>query len=186
VAQRHDPRTRPYIDNFRRIRWHRAGTRAAPVCISAMTNAKVVPSKRGESLARILVAEDDPELRRMISSVLSYDGYDVVEVADGGSMLAYLRACDPALPDVIVSDICMPGCSGLDVLAELREVGLSAPFVLMTAFADQCSEAGARSLGAVTLVEKPFEIDDLRMIVMNLVPTRRRFHGAPQALGSAL
>jgi DNA-binding response OmpR family regulator len=148
------------------------------------THAKVVLSKRGEASARVLVAEDDPELRRMISSVLTYDGYDVVEVADGAAMLSYLRACDTAVPDVIVSDICMPGSSGLDVLAQLRELGLSTPFVLMTAFPDQCTEPCARELGAVTLVEKPFEIDDLRMIVMNLVKKPARVHAQRHTLGS--
>jgi CheY-like chemotaxis protein len=151
-----------------------------------MTHAKVVLSKRGEAVARILLAEDDPDLRRMVSAVLAHDGYDVVEVGDGVSMLSYLRACENALPDVIVSDVCMPGYTGLDVLAQLRELGLSTPFVLMTAFPDQCSETAARALGAVTLVEKPFELDDLRMIVMNLVPSPRRARGEAQLLGSAV
>lgn len=137
-----------------------------------MAEAKWVPSRRGQSRARILVAEDDPDLRRLVSAVLAHDGYDVLEVADGTTMLEYLASLDGHgnAPQVIVSDVFMPGRSGLDVLVSLRELGISAPVVLMTAFPDHCSQASALELGAVTLLEKPFEIDDLRMIVLNLLP----------------
>jgi DNA-binding response OmpR family regulator len=137
-----------------------------------MPEAKWVTSRRGFSRARILVAEDDPDLLRLVSAVLAHDGYDVLEVADGAAMLEYLAACQShgSAPHVIVSDVFMPGKSGLDVLASLRKLGISAPVVLMTAFPDHCSEASALELGAVTLLAKPFELDDLRMIVLNLLP----------------
>jgi DNA-binding NtrC family response regulator len=140
-----------------------------------MAEAKLTPSKRGTSRGRVLVAEDDAECRRLVSTVLSHDGYDVLEVVDGSTMFEYLAACGRGteFPDVIVADICMPGRSGLDVLSHLRELGIAAPVVLMTAFPDHCTEANAVQLGAVTLVEKPFEIDDLRMIVLNLSSSRK-------------
>lgn len=108
---------------------------------------------------------------------MAYDGYEVVEVEDGRGLLEQLSEHGDSI-DVVVSDIFMPGLSGLDVLARMRERGIAAPVVLMTAFPEQCTEAGARALGAVTLVEKPFELDDLRMIVMNLLPSER--HGRAQ------
>ncbi len=74
----------------------------------------------------------------------------------------------------------MPGRSGLDVLARLHELGIRAPMVLMTAFPDHCSQAGGRELGAVAVLEKPFELDDLRMIVLNL-SSRRTRAGEPSA-----
>jgi DNA-binding NtrC family response regulator len=65
----------------------------------------------------------------------------------------------------------------------LRELGIGSPVVLMTAFPDHCSEASAREHGAVTLIAKPFEIDDLRMIVLNLLPSLRKAHINGKPLG---
>ena len=126
-----------------------------------------------------MIAEDDADLRRLVSAVLAYDGYEIIEVKDGTELFDQLsrRRSKGALPDVIVSDVFMPGLSGLDVLGKMRELDIHAPVVLMTAFSHGCSEARARELGAVTLVEKPFEIDDLRMIVLNLVPRREATNG---------
>jgi len=118
----------------------------------------------------VLLAEDDTELRRLIASILSSDGYDVVEVTNGNELLEYMRAPGGRSPDVILSDICMPGRTGFDILRELRARGIMTPVVLMTAFGEVFSEPAARELGALTLVEKPFEIDDLRMIMLNVAP----------------
>ena len=139
-----------------------------------MASTRFLPPRLRHSPARVLVAEDDPELRRLVSAVLEYDGYEVIEAVDGTAMFEQLsrRREKGSMPDVIVSDVFMPGLSGLDVLGKMRELGMRAPVVLMTAFSDSCSEERARELGAVTLVEKPFELDDLRMIVLNLVPRR--------------
>lgn len=145
-----------------------------------MAAAIVVPSNRPERRARVLVAEDDTELRHMVATLLSADGYDVIEVEDGEQLLHYMGALpqdtdatDPA-PDVIISDVCMPQFDGLQVLASLRDASVKIPVVLMTAFASDsiCERAG--ELGAVTLLPKPFEIDDLRMIVMNLAERSRK------------
>lgn len=120
----------------------------------------------------MLVAEDDRQLLGTLSSVLAHDGYDVVEAADASAMLSWVEASN-AGPDVIVSDICMPGKSGIEAVAELRARGVRAPVVLMTGFPDRCDHASARSVGAVTIVAKPVEVDDLRMIVLNLIPNPR-------------
>ena len=135
-----------------------------------MRQAIVVQSRRPRRRASVLVAEDDAELRKLIAAILSSDGYDVVEVSNGNELLEYMRAQRGRYPDVILSDICMPGRTGFDILRELRARGIMTPVVLMTAFGEEFSEQAARELGALTLVEKPFEIDDLRMIVLNVAP----------------
>jgi CheY-like chemotaxis protein len=142
-----------------------------------MRQAVLLPSSRPRRRACVLVAEDDTELRRLIAAILSSDGYDVVEVTNGSDLLEYMtrqRDAGSVAPDVILSDICMPGRTGFDVLRELRIIGINTPVVLMTAFGGDFSEQTARELGAVTLVEKPFEIDDLRMIVLNVAPGSSR------------
>jgi CheY-like chemotaxis protein len=134
----------------------------------------------------VLLAEDDPNLLRLLSTVLAFDGYDVIEATNGVEMLDYLAACGArGAPDVIVSDVCMPGASGIDVLGRMRALQIAAPVVLMTAFPEHCNEQSARELGATTLLEKPFELDDLRMIVLNLVPPQALPLGAATPLSDA-
>jgi DNA-binding response OmpR family regulator len=125
---------------------------------------------------RILLAEDDVHLRSFLSSILTSDGYEVVEAADGeilGDYLAnrFLRGPDRSPPvDLIVADVRMPGLSGLEVLGEFRRADRTTPFVLVTAFGTEELHAHARMLGAEAVLDKPFEIDDLRMIVRLLAP----------------
>jgi DNA-binding NtrC family response regulator len=66
---------------------------------------------------------------------------------------------------LIISDVRMPGVSGLDVLATLRREDWSTPVILMTAFGDLETRAEARRLGAKALFDKPFDVDDLRTAV---------------------
>ena len=143
-----------------------------------MPNAMLVPSGRPQRRARVIVAEDDAELRHMVSSLLSADGYDVVEVVNGEELLDYVASLTRADgkcvdPDLIISDICMPEMDGLQVLKRLRDAQVATPVVLMTAFANQAICEQADHLGAITLLSKPFEIDDLRMIVLNIASRNR-------------
>jgi DNA-binding response OmpR family regulator len=121
----------------------------------------------------VLVAEDDPEMRRLIVEALRKDGYVVEEEADGGRLLTRLGAsasfegrCDAF--DLIVSDIRMPICSGLEVVKGLRDQRCETPVILMTAFGDEDTRARAHELGAV-LFEKPFEMKTLRLIAKGLL-----------------
>src|ERR1700691_1369326 len=89
---------------------------------------------------RVLVADDDPEMRRLVSDTLRKDGHEIVEEPDGGRLLVRVAALyqkTGALPvDLIVSDIRMPVCTGLDILQGMRAARWRTPVVLMTAFAD--------------------------------------------------
>jgi DNA-binding response OmpR family regulator len=125
----------------------------------------------------VLLAEDDPEMRGLVAEALRGDGYEVVELADGGRLLvdiaARLKAGSGADSlDIIVSDIRMPVCTGLQILAALRDAHWRTPVILMTAFGDEATRKHAESLQAV-LLDKPFDIDELRAAVANLVPRSR-------------
>ncbi len=121
---------------------------------------------------RILVAEDDIEMRRLVVGALRKDGYEVEEAADGGRMLVKIAAQytrpDEAI-DLIISDIRMPVSSGLQILKGLRDAHWRVPVILMTAFGDDETRSRAEDLGAV-LFDKPFALDDLRAAVNNLLP----------------
>ena len=121
--------------------------------------------------ARVLLAEDDAEMRSLLANSLRADGHEVVETGDGGRLLVcvgriYMRESDPF--DLLVSDVRMPVCSGLQILEKLRLAHWREPAILMTAFGDARTRAKAQSLGACMLM-KPFDLDDFRTVVKRLV-----------------
>ncbi len=115
---------------------------------------------------RVLVAEDDAEMRRLVVEALLRDGYEVVEARDGGRLLVELahELAGPAQPDAVdllVTDVRMPICSGLQILEQLRAAHWLTPVILMTAFGDVATRNHGLALGAVVF-DKPFDMDDLR------------------------
>ena len=117
---------------------------------------------------RIILAEDDGELRRAMHDELSRDRYDIVEVGSGLALFDELRRERSAatIPALVVSDIRMPGMSGLQVLKTVRDWGMTMPVVLITAFGDEETLLSARDLGPAVIFSKPFDIDDLRTAIM--------------------
>jgi DNA-binding response OmpR family regulator len=123
--------------------------------------------------ARILVAEDDEGMRSAVVETLRNDGYQVSEASDGGRLLVaiareYLHVEGTDLIDLLVSDVRMPVCTGLQILEQMRAASSSLPVILMTAFGDESMRKQALLLGAV-LFDKPFDIDDLRTAVACLL-----------------
>lgn len=120
-------------------------------------------------MTRIILAEDDDEMRDLIASSLQKDGYEVTLAKDGSELLARLAFQEF---DVVISDIRMPGVSGMNVLEGLRDARWTVPVILMTAFGDEETRARVESKDAV-LFDKPFDVDDLRTAIMNLVHGRK-------------
>lgn len=137
-----------------------------------------VPERRWPA-ARVLVAEDDQELRWLITRTLKKNGFEVVEAKDGSALLdcageILLENHTLSGLDVIISDIRMPGFSGLDVLAGLKHAGVRVPVVLITAFGDDFTHEQAKRLGAAAIVDKPFDMDELCDIVLEKVQWHKR------------
>jgi DNA-binding response OmpR family regulator len=144
-------------------------SRTAPGVFRAVVDAH---TRKRASPPRILLAEDDLEMRRVVAHALRKDGYEVVEASDGGRLLVEMTATylhPEYQPDLLVSDIRMPVCTGLAILESLRKVHWTIPVILMTAFGDDETRARADRFGAV-LFDKPFAIDDLRTAVVNMLP----------------
>lgn len=117
---------------------------------------------------RVVLAEDDDEMRSLVAHALRAAGAAVEEVASGGDLLArMLSALDAGatMPDVVVSDVRMPGTSGLEVLRELRRRGCEVPVVLLTGFGDADLHEEVRAFGHARLFDKPFDLDDLLGLV---------------------
>jgi CheY-like chemotaxis protein len=123
----------------------------------------------------VLLAEDDAPFRRLIASVLADEGYEVIEAVDGPALLAQIESTlnvrgERADSFLIVADIRMPGLTGLDVLAILRCANRATPVILITAFGDEATHAEGRELGAVAVLDKPFNVQDLRTAVVGAMP----------------
>jgi CheY-like chemotaxis protein len=123
-------------------------------------------------MSRVLVAEDDREMRRLVVEALRKDGHDVTEATDGGRLLVRLAEvfdCDPAMAavDIIVSDVRMPICSGLELIERMFEARWRIPCILMTAFGDDDIRRRAAAVGAL-LLDKPLSLDELREAVGRL------------------
>jgi CheY-like chemotaxis protein len=127
--------------------------------------------------ARVLLAEDDDEFRAVVARALRKHGYDVVEASNGIELVvlltdALLAGGIDAEYDLLITDIRMPGHTGLEVLKGIHEIDSAPPVVLITAFGDEETAELARKLGSVGVLDKPFDMDDLQMAVLNSLAHR--------------
>lgn len=143
-----------------------------------MTSYMATPTESSTIPFRILVADDDEDMRELVVEAMRAEGYRVEETATGQGLLDRLSAVilddqeDPF--DLVISDIRMPLMSGTEILAGIRDLGCEMDFVLMSAFADEDTHREAAKLGAVAILDKPFELDRLRGLVRGLVRGRSR------------
>ncbi len=112
---------------------------------------------------RVLLAEDDDELRIVLAKLLEMDGYQVTSVTSGAALLAALRSFDLP-PAAVISDERMPGMRGLHALRCARQGGAVSPLILITAFDDDSVVVEADDVGAA-LLSKPFDVADLRALL---------------------
>ena len=130
-----------------------------------MSAAADTPAFQGIPIGRrVLVAEDEPAMREVLASVLRERGYQVATVSSGTALNDLLGRVGTTSFDLILSDVRMPGASGLDVVDRLREAGDATPVVIVTAFPQDEVVQHARRL-EVRLLPKPFELDTLRAAV---------------------
>jgi CheY-like chemotaxis protein len=125
----------------------------------------------------VLLAEDDADLRGLLAEALRDAGLEVVECPNGLALVETLvsRLEGGERPfDLVVSDVRMPGVTGLSVLEGLFEWGelRSLPMILITAFGDPRLRELARRFGAVSLLEKPFEMTALMRVVLGAIDGR--------------
>jgi CheY-like chemotaxis protein len=111
---------------------------------------------------RILIVDDEPNVRLVFRTALESAGYAVEEVGDGGAALARLRK-SPA--DLILLDLKMPGLGGIETLRRLREEGSATPVVIVTAHGCVPDAVAAMKLGASDVIPKPVSPATLREAV---------------------
>ena len=123
---------------------------------------------------RLLLAEDDGPFRYMLTSALRKDGYQIVAVSNGVDLMDILGdslSADGTFAsfDLVLSDLHMPGWPGLEGLAKVGRNPSMPPLILFTAFGDDDTQKRALAIGALTLLNKPFDIDYLRELVAQVL-----------------
>jgi len=111
---------------------------------------------------KILVVDDDHELRATITEVLRHEGYRIMEAGSGDDALALLQDAAPAL---VLLDMVMPGMDGLTAIPLLRQKAPGVRIVVMTAYASVQNAVQSLKQGADDYIVKPFAINDLLMLV---------------------
>lgn len=107
---------------------------------------------------RVLVAEDDPSVRKAIQRTLQLEKYNVTVVNDGAAALEQISA---HTPDLAVLDVMMPFADGMTVCRETRNRGITIPILLLTARAEVGDRVAGLDAGADDYMVKPFAIDEL-------------------------
>jgi DNA-binding response OmpR family regulator len=121
--------------------------------------------------ARILLAEDDANIRLGLVATLESEGYAVTAAGDGGQAL---RLFPQEKYDLVVLDVMMPGQSGYDVCRELRARGATAPVLFLTAKSEEIDKVVGLKLGADDYVTKPFGVHELLARVEALLRRSRQ------------
>ncbi|HEY0591478.1 MAG TPA: response regulator transcription factor [Thermoanaerobaculia bacterium] len=109
------------------------------------------------SSARILVAEDDVDIRRAIVAELRGEGYETAEAGDGREALTLIRT---AKPDLVLTDLAMPVMDGFALIAALRKGGTT-PIIVLSVRGGEADRVRALDLGADDFVTKPFSVAEL-------------------------
>jgi CheY-like chemotaxis protein len=117
--------------------------------------------------AKVLIVEDNPDAREMLSFILRYEGYKVVTARDGSEGINQVK---DACPDLIISDLEMPNLDGIEMVKTLRHLPeyKKVPILILSAY-DNDSLNQAIQVGANQAMRKPIEIDSLVSTVKGLL-----------------
>src|SRR5438445_716054 len=110
----------------------------------------------------LLLVEDKNELRAMLRKALERAGYTVDDAADGSTAVNKIRARRYL---VVLTDLKLPGCSGLDILRETKQADPAIPVILITAFGSVEEAVTAMKGGAFDFIQKPVDLDHLKLLV---------------------
>src|SRR5262245_8059501 len=113
-------------------------------------------------LGKVLVVDDEPEVRQVLVEFLSSRGYDVVAAAGGGEAVTMVETVKP---DLVLLDVAMPEMDGVETLKRIVAIDPSLAVIMVTANADIGITSKLLALGAVDYVPKPFDLDYLDQAV---------------------
>ena len=129
-------------------------------------------------MIKILVVDDEAEIRSLLAAVLQNKGYEVVTAEDGA---AALQAVPRERPAVILMDLSMPRMNGMDALPEIKRLDGEVPVIICTAHADLATAVRAMKLGAYDYLTKPFDVE-LLILTLERAVERHRLHSRIEEL----
>ena len=121
-------------------------------------------------MEKILVVDDEPSLRDVLSIMLKRTGYEVTSVADGEEAVELLQK---ELFDLVITDLRMPKVGGMEVLKAVKSASPETVVLVITAFASADSAIEAMKQGAYDYLTKPFQVDEVQLIIRNALEKRR-------------
>jgi two-component system chemotaxis response regulator CheY len=123
--------------------------------------------------AKILIVEDSPSMRALVREALDAEGYDLTESDNG---LAALAVLGQVAPDLVITDINMPQLDGLGLLREIRQLPSFrfTPVLILTSESGVDMKENGRAAGATGWLVKPFDAEQLRRVVSQVLGTRAR------------
>ena len=149
--------------------------------MNSVSNSQMIDSERLEGkrlsgrphMPTVLLIEDDIEMRRFVAEKLREGGFRVVDYSSGARIVndidaAFFFDCVAWVPDLIVSDARLPGHSGIEILRRIRQADLDVPVIMMTAFGTPALIEMALALGAIHVLNKPFDVDHLVKIATEI------------------
>src|SRR5262245_39734995 len=113
-------------------------------------------------MPKILIVDDERSMRELLERVFQKEGYTVRVAEDGAIALEMIRT---GVFDLVLSDVKMPGLNGIELLTQCREFSPDTMVLIMTAFATIDNAREAFKFGADDFIEKPFDIDELKLVV---------------------
>ena len=129
---------------------------------------------------KVLVVDDEPNIRDVVGKTLRHHGYNVATVGTGNEAL---KVATEAKPDLIVLDVMLPDMSGFSVTQALRAKGIDIPILFLTAKDSPSDEVAGLTIGGDDYVKKPFSLEVLVARVKKLVATRIEDEVTPAATG---
>jgi two-component system response regulator FlrC len=127
----------------------------------------VAPNASAGRVLRVFVADDDRDLLALVASLLRGEGFFVREATNGADLLAL---AEKSQADLMITDVQMPGISGLDVLSNMQRHHPGVPVILMTGFATNLLREEAAAKGAAAVLSKPFRSANLLELVARYAP----------------
>ncbi len=124
----------------------------------------------------ILVVDDEPNIRRVLEAVLVKEGHTVFTAENGKKGLEVLAT--ESTIDVLISDLIMPDINGVELLAAAKEINPRLPVLMITAHGTIKSAVDAMKLGALDYIPKPFDLDEIKIVVKNAL-NRKELNDSP-------
>src|SRR5208283_87863 len=117
----------------------------------------------------LLVADDEPSIRRVLEAIFTKDGY-TVHIAENGRKALEIAGREPV--SVLITDLIMPDMNGVDLLKKIRESHPHVVVVMITAYGTIKTAVDAMRYGAVEYITKPFDVDEIRAVVARALANR--------------